>query len=112
MSEPKPASNRRRSIRRRPRGKVRVCCYKGSFDLGHNLAVSLLDLSDIGARLIVKAELKPGQEVFLIVEVPHYIHPVRLPATVVWCRPESEGTFCIGADFQKRMEYLDLQNLT
>jgi hypothetical protein len=40
------------------------------------------------------------------------LRPIKLLATVVWCRPTAEGTFCAGARFQKRLPYADFQAVT
>jgi hypothetical protein len=112
MSEPKHTPNRRRAMRKRPKGRMRIQCYRGTYDLGRNLAVALKDLSEIGAQLIVKTELPIGQEIFLCLEASHHVRTVKLPAIAAWCHPEGEGTFRVGADFQKRMEYIDLLHLT
>ena len=37
------------------RGRIRISCYKGTLDLGANLAMSLLDVSESGIRLLLKA---------------------------------------------------------
>src|SRR5205807_5017007 len=58
-----PASanaNHRRTRRRRPKNHTKVTCHKGPFGLGPNVAVSMLDVSEAGIRLVVKVPLDRG----------------------------------------------------
>src|SRR5256885_2178544 len=59
MSNPERTvrKNRRANPRRAPKGSTRVTCRRGSLGLGPNLALSLLDVSETGARLLVKEPL-------------------------------------------------------
>ncbi len=61
MTEPaSPGRNRRLAQRRPAKHRVKIVCRRGALDLGPNLAVSLLDVSETGARLIVKEAVQPG----------------------------------------------------
>jgi hypothetical protein len=112
MNPIKPPVNRRANLRKSPRGKVRITCHKGSFDLGLNLGRGLLDASESGARLIASENLKKGQEILLGLEGPGQSRPLKVPAVVIWSVEAADGTFCIGAELQKRLRYSDLQKLT
>ena len=59
--KPSP-SNRRRAARRKPRGYVKLECRKGSIGLGANVGSTLLDVSETGARLVVRQELQSQQD--------------------------------------------------
>jgi hypothetical protein len=112
MDQPRTPRNRRLSPRRPPRGKARIACYKGTLDLGRNLALSLLEVSELGARLTVSVELEPRQEVVLSLEGQGHLRPVKIPATVIWCQSVREGRYAIGVRFDKHLAYQDLIYLT
>jgi len=79
--------------------------------LGSNVAVSLLDLSETGVRLLLKENLRIGQEFELTLESAAS-RPVRAVAQVVWSIATAEGQFCVGARFQKALSYAALQALS
>ena len=113
MTEPASAArNRRLSRRRPPKGRVKITCRRGALDLGPNLALSLLDVSVTGARLIVKQTLEPGREVSIGLEGQSSIRPIPRVAVVTWCVPAADGTFCAGVHFQKRLSYRDFLELS
>jgi hypothetical protein len=103
--------NRRLSPRRLPKVRVRVVCRKGCFDLGQNVAVSLLDVSEEGARLVLKELLPVKQEVTVGLQGPNHRTPVSRVGTIVWSVPTAESGYCVGISFQKRLPYCDLLNL-
>lgn len=103
--------NRRKSQRRRPRATVKVECRKGSFGLGPNLTSVVLDVSDTGVRLIVVQPLEPPSEVEFIIAGYGMNRPIKRLAFVRWQVKMDDGRFCIGAEFQKRLDYRDWQNL-
>jgi hypothetical protein len=80
--------------------------------LGANLARGLLDLSETGIRLILGTPLDPKQEIEVSLLSPRFLRPIKLLANVVWCQATAEGTFCVGARFQKRLPYADFQAIT
>src|SRR4051812_17873007 len=107
--EPQPTTkNRRASPRRRPKSGAKVTCQKGSLGLGPNLALSVLDVSENGIRLVLKSPLPKGQDIEINLSVPGYPRPVKLPAVIVWSVPEPDGTWRVGARFQKPLNYRDL----
>jgi hypothetical protein len=112
MSDPTPATGDQRSTRRRrPRGSTKVACHAGSFGLGPNLAVRVLDVSEAGIRLLVQAALRPGQEIEVSLEGVAHCRPVRASARVVWAVEAADGTYCVGAKFERTLSYADLQHL-
>src|SRR5262249_19188150 len=62
MSESPPGRERRTTLRRKSLRVLSVSCLEGSMGLGPNLAIALLDISESGARLLIKQPLKKGQE--------------------------------------------------
>jgi hypothetical protein len=103
--------NRRRSQRRRPRNSVKIECRLGAYGLGPNLASIALDVSDTGARLIIRDAVEPESEVEIIISAYGIRRPIKRLANVRWQVELAEGGFCIGTEFQKRIEYRVWQNL-
>jgi PilZ domain len=101
-------SNRRLSTRRRPKVRIRVVCRKGALDLGPNVAESLLDVSEEGARLLLNQPLLVNQEVTVGLEGPNHRRPVLRVGIIVWSVPAADGGYCVGVTFEKRLPYRDL----
>jgi PilZ domain len=104
--------NRRHSLRRQPKVRVKMICRKGSHDFGANIAVALLDVSESGARLVVREELPAQQEVSISLEGPNHRRPVVRQGKVVWSVPAAESGHCVGVNFEKYLDYKDLFFLT
>jgi hypothetical protein len=113
MAKPVSAapSNRRNSPRRKPRSSVKVECRTGSCGLGPNIASMTLDISDTGVRLIVVKEMAIMTEVEFIIVGYGMQRPIKRLAYIRWQVKLDDGRFCIGAEFQKRLDYRDWQNL-
>jgi hypothetical protein len=103
--------NRRLDRRANARPSVKVICRKGTLDLGANIAVAVLDVSETGVRLIVKEPLKVDQEVTVALEPSHGRGAERRVARVAWCVESSEQKYVVGARFDKRLPYADWQKL-
>lgn len=99
-------------MRRQPRRTSRVACRKGVLGLGPNLAVRLLDISESGARLIVKVSMGARQEVEIVLVPPGGAREVVRNGAVVWSVPTEDGAFCIGIHFDKRVDYSALCDLS
>jgi len=104
-------SNRRRARRRPLSGQATAECRKGSVGLGRNVAVTTLDVSEIGVRLIVRVPLTPGEEVELQMGGPGLLKPLRRAGKVVWSMLLPDGCHVIGVAFDKPLAYGDLQRL-
>jgi hypothetical protein len=104
-----PLKNRRAFLRRTPKRKARICCYKGALDLGANLALSLLDMSESGVRLLLKSALEPGQEVNLSFETISHRRPVK--SKIIWCVAAQDGSFCVGIRLDKYLPYQEISRL-
>jgi hypothetical protein len=108
----RPTKNRRINSRRRPKSFVRATCYRGSLDLGVNLAVALLDLSEAGARLLLRQPVEAKEEVTVLLESPHHRRPLRFTGQVTWSVATAEGNYCAGVHFDKRLPYVECFRLT
>jgi hypothetical protein len=109
MSTPAQA-NRRASPRRKPRGGVKLECRKGALGLGANVASQCLDVSEGGARIIVKVPLTVKDEVEVIM-LGFGVPAVKRLANVRWVEPLADGQWCVGLRFQKYLAYRDVQSL-
>lgn len=103
--------NRRRSQRRKPRTSVKVECRKGAYGMGANLASDLLDISDSGVRMVVKQPLDAKTEVEIVVNGYGMKQALKRVGTVRWLLKLDSGLFCVGIEFQKRIDYRDWQNV-
>lgn len=104
-------SNRRVAPRSKPRGYVKLECRKGSFGFGANLATVLMDVSETGARIVINQELPAKQEVEIMFTGYGMSRTVKRLANLRWQLKLEDGKFCIGVEFDKRLEYRDLQTL-
>ena len=104
--------NRRVSRRQKPKRSTKAVCLKGAFGLGRNIALSVLDVSETGARLVVKESLAPGPEVEVSLESIQLPRPAKRAATVGWCVAAENGTYGIGVRFAKMLGFADWQSLT
>jgi hypothetical protein len=104
-------TNRRKSQRRKPRSSVKVECRLGLCGLGPNLASTTLDISDTGTCLIVTRELDVKKEVEVVIVGYGMSKPIKRLACIRWQVTLDDGRFCIGVEFQKRLEYRDWQSL-
>ena len=105
-------NNGRGSLRRKPRGKVKIVCRRGSLDLGLNLAVSVLDISETGICLVLREPLRRGQEVSLTLEGAACLRPLKCLGKIIWSIPSADGSHCTGVNFDKRLEYRQFLELT
>lgn len=107
-----PPRNRRAGRRRRAKQSTKAICIKGALGLGRNIATSTLDVSEVGARLIVKEELKPGQDVEITLQGLAIPCPIKRTGRVVWCEAKKDGDYLIGVQFDKFLPYTDWQSMT
>jgi hypothetical protein len=99
--------NKRATRRQSPKGNVKVRAYKSTLGLGPNIAVSILDVSEMGIRLLLKESLPIGHAFEVSLESVS-CKPIKTIAEIVWSVPAADGTFCVGARFQKSIPYRDL----
>jgi len=79
--------------------------------LGPNIALSLLDLSESGLRVVLKEAATVGQEVEVNLDSAAG-RALKTTARVVWIVPGMDGTFVAGLRLQKSISYIDLQAFT
>ena len=103
---------RRLSPRRPARGVLKAVCRQGALEPGPNLALTVLDLSETGARLVVKESLEPGRKVYINLEGAEDARPILRGGDVVWSLPTADGAYCVGVHFHKRLLPNDLLALT
>jgi hypothetical protein len=75
------------------------------------VALALLDLSESGARLVIREALTLGQRVYLVLEGPAGGRPVRRQGTVAWSVPAADGTHCVGVKLLRRLGTEELRCL-
>jgi hypothetical protein len=107
-----PFKNRRATVRRNPRPRIKVLCYKGALDIGQNIAVSLLDVSESGVRMIVKMALDLNQQITFSLQGPIQYRPLSSTGRVVWAVPTADGNCCIGVRLDKYLRHQDILGLT
>src|SRR5262249_43671521 len=111
MTQPQTARREKRLARRRsPKGGTKARCYKSTLGLGPDVALAVLDISETGARLLLRAPVKPGQEVEVDLEHIAY-RPVKVQAQVIWAIPTADGHYCVGTRFDRPISYADLRSL-
>jgi hypothetical protein len=117
MAEPSTATpfapsrpNQRRSRRQSAKSSTKVRAYKNTLGLGKNIAVTVLDVSEAGVRLVLKEDLPIGHDFEVNLESVCY-RPVKITAQVVWCMALADGNFVVGARFHKSITWTDLAAL-
>jgi c-di-GMP-binding flagellar brake protein YcgR len=104
-------ANRRRARRTAVSGHVKVQCRKGRLGLGPDVAFKILDLSETGASLIVKAAVREGEDIELVFCSPGFPRPLSCPAEVVWSVALADGSHGIGVNFTKHLSTAQRQRL-
>jgi hypothetical protein len=107
----KPPPNRRVGRRRKAKQSIKAICIKGTLGLGKNIALSTLDVSEVGAHLIVKEELKLGQDVEVTLESAVTM-PIKRVGKVVRCEIKKDGSYSIGIRFDRFLPYSAWQSMT
>lgn len=92
-------SERRRSRRQHPKPTTEVVCRSETRIIGPDVALSVLDISADGIRLMVNAPLEAGQRIEVDLEGIGYCHTLKLSAQVIWALETVDGNWCIGAKF-------------
>lgn len=88
----------RRSPRLSPKLATRAEAFRDPAGTGRNLAVRLLDLSEVGAKLALAEPLPPGHLLGVAFYGPHLL-PIAGTARVVWTKEAPDGTFVTGVEF-------------
>src|SRR5437868_4464410 len=109
MNEKK--KNQRRFARRSASSHVKISCHKKGPVESDVIAV-VLDLSEAGARLLVKVPLAPGEEVVLRLEGPSYEIPLTRHGVVVWSFPVTATSHVVGVRLQEHLGSDDIREAT
>ena len=83
---------------------------RGSLGMGPDLALGLVDVSEGGAQVRLACPLLPGEQVQVALWPPRGLRPVRLPATVRWCRT-IDGVVLAGVRLSERLSLRDVSKL-
>ncbi len=105
------AKNRRKTMRKTPKSTAKVECRRGSLGLGANLALRLLDISEIGMGVVVKTSFLVADEVEVVITDHGLSKPFKQIAKVCWCQPLDDGTFALGLSFDKVVPYAEICHL-
>jgi c-di-GMP-binding flagellar brake protein YcgR len=106
-----PTINRRSSRRAAIARLARIECRKGSQGLGPNLAITTLDISETGARLVLKGKVDKGQELEVVLNSSGLPRPVKRLARTVWALPQNDGNALVGLRFDRALSYAEYQHL-
>jgi hypothetical protein len=109
---PQSIKNRRIHSRRCPKRGTKATCRLGTLDLGPNLVLALLDVSETGVRLLLREPVGAAKEVTVTLEGSHHRRPLRLTGRVAWCLATAEGGHCVGVQFERRLPYAECLKLT
>jgi c-di-GMP-binding flagellar brake protein YcgR len=118
MPEPGPAppivqssaKNRRSSKRWGSRKSASIEVRKGALGLGPNIATELLDISEGGVRVIVKAPLQEKDQVEIALSGHGVRKAIKRLAVVCWSFKTESGEYATGFNFDKRLSYQDISN--
>jgi Tfp pilus assembly protein PilZ len=103
----------RRFSRRSARSNVRITCHKKRLhDDGTMLIAVALDLSEAGARLLVREPLEVGEEIVLGLESPSYQTPLTRHGKVMWSFPVTEHSFVAGVWLREQIATEDVREAT
>ena len=102
--------NRRFFQRRQPIGKVRIACHDKS-DLGPNLALALVDVSETGACLTTKS-LQKGKCVRISLEGREHARPITCAGTVIRCEETSVGLCQTAVLWEKWLPFSEIRKIT
>src|SRR5215213_4227836 len=99
-----PEKNRRGSLRKRPRGWVRLEC-RGRSGIGPNIAHTLWDISQTGVCLVTMSPVAPGEVLEVRISSNSSASNIVTSGTVVWVDPLDESQFTIGLRFNESLSY-------
>ena len=105
-----PERDKRLSRRKPVKRGVTAQCRRGQLGLGADVAVGVVDISECGACLLVKVELKHGEDAEVILAGVGRSKPLKVTCEVRSCVPEAEDVFRVGLRFRKRVAYAELDN--
>jgi PilZ domain/Leucine Rich repeat len=109
---PKPMKlrNSRKAVRKAPRSAVKVECRRAP-GLGKNLVTQFLDISEGGVRVEVAEAVDFDEELEVLIFRPSQNKPIKRIANVCWSLPISNGDYCVGLEFQKRLQFVEVLDI-
>jgi hypothetical protein len=106
-------TNRRAAIRKPARRSIHLECRRGSMGLGNNLASGYLDISLSGVQVVLHdMHLLKGEEVEVVLQGHGFRGSIRRTGEVRWIQPVETGGCRVGIQFNKYLNFRDLQNLS
>jgi hypothetical protein len=87
-----------------------VECRKGTLGLGANLTRRVLEVSQGGARLLLKAPLVVGNEAEVLIS-GYGTRPIKRVAVVSWTRPAEKDEHLVGLAFHRELPFIELQRI-
>jgi hypothetical protein len=100
----------RRTPRDPANAQVKAEHRKGAGGLDGCPAVSVLDVSQTGVRLVLPEVLPQGQEVEVLLWGPGLPGPVKRLGRVIWCLPRSHYAAVAGFAFDKPLSFAESQS--
>jgi hypothetical protein len=80
-------------------------------DLGVDISLGILDVSETGIRLLVSEKVNPDGEVTVTLDSPALGRPLRMVSRVAWCVQTRNSIYCVGIRFDKRLRYMDITSM-
>jgi hypothetical protein len=80
-------------------------------DLGVDISLGILDVSETGIRLLVGQKLNQDDEVTVTLDSPNIGRPLRIVSRVAWCVQTRNNIYCAGIQFDKRLRYMDITSM-
>jgi PilZ domain len=90
---------------------LRVILRSGTLGLGPDLPAGLVDVSEDGVCVQVKAPLKPGSDAEIVLDRVGTSRPMKLVADVRWCAGDPSGGYRAGLRLRRRLPYRELMDL-
>jgi PilZ domain len=111
VETPITGRERRASLRRTPRSGVRVALRTGTLGLGPDLATGLVDVSEDGLCVQLRAPVAQGLDAEIILERVGNGRLIKLVGDVRWCAGDGASGFKAGLRLRRRLPYKELMDL-
>jgi hypothetical protein len=110
MESGQSKKNQRMARRLQAKKSAKVHATRNWLGLGPNIAIQILDISESGIRLLLREPMETGKEFEVTLEGPGS-RPNRHLAQVVWCVALPDGSYVVGAKWEKYLPYPELLSL-
>jgi len=108
---PPADSNRRSSVRKRPRGWLRIeCRRRGTF--GPTISEVVWDVSQTGLCLVTNVEVKTGEDLEVQITSSSLNQILKKTGKVVWVDALDNNKFSVGLRFDENLAYQQISQLT